>query len=454
MENNKRVRADGETLGKRCGGQMPHFEENFTDPNVDNLRIEKIRALVYPQLLLERLAVTDDARHTVLQTRVALKKILHGDDDRVFIVVGPCSIHDPVAAFEYAQRLREAATKHDKDVLVIMRVYFEKPRTTVGWKGLINDPLLNNSFEINRGLHLARALLLDINNIGLPVGCEFLDSMIPQYIADLVAWGAIGARTTESQLHRELASGLSMPVGFKNGTSGDVQVAVDACRSAVTGHSFLGITKQGLAAIVHSVGNADVHVILRGGATGPNYSATHIKSATGILAAASANTRLVVDCSHGNSLKDHKRQRIVCEDLCNQIRCGENNIVGVMIESHLNEGSQSLPAPPPIPSPACRTNGSDSVGSVTASPILGEDKCMYRRWGSVEYQTSEMLDLLKYGVSVTDKCIGWEETLELLDKLAVAVRERRGGAGPTAPPPSAVTEETTADISTGPVSVC
>uniref|UniRef100_A0A0G4H956 3-deoxy-7-phosphoheptulonate synthase n=1 Tax=Chromera velia CCMP2878 TaxID=1169474 RepID=A0A0G4H956_9ALVE len=266
-----------------------HFQEHFSDQDLDNQRIEKIQAVIQPQLLMEEVPVTAAAKHTVLSARAEMSRVLRGDSNKIALIVGPCSIHDPEGAIEYARKLRDEAERCKEDVLILMRVYFEKPRTAVGWKGLINDPDLDETFQINKGLRLARRLLVDINNMGLPVACEFLDTLVPQYIADLVAWGAIGARTTESQLHRELSSGLSMPVGFKNGTDGNVQIAVDACRAASAKQRFLSITKQGIPAIVHSMGNPDVHVILRGGQGGPNFDEKSVTAAVERLVKAKVN---------------------------------------------------------------------------------------------------------------------------------------------------------------------
>jgi 3-deoxy-7-phosphoheptulonate synthase len=294
-------------------------------------------------------------------------------------VVGPCSIHDPVAAVDYARRLVRAAEEHAADLCVVMRVYFEKPRTTVGWKGLINDPRLDGSFAINEGLRLARRLLVDLADLGLPAGCEFLDPISPQYTADTVSWGAIGARTTESQVHRELASGLSMPIGFKNGTDGDVQIAIDAVRAGAHPHRFLGVTEQGLCAIVSTHGNPDCHVILRGGQSGPNYDAASVRKTASALIDAGLPARLMIDCSHGNSGKEHRRQAAVAGDIAAQVAGGEVAIVGVMMESFLVEGRQDL------------TN--------TAT--------------------------LRYGQSITDACMGWDTTVGVLSELAAAVRTRR-----------------------------
>jgi len=344
-----------------------------------DLHVESIRPLLPPAILLEELPLSDRGSQIVSRARREVARILAGEDDRLIVVVGPCSIHDPVAALEYARRLEALADELAEDLRIVMRVYFEKPRTTVGWKGLINDPHLDGSFAINEGLRLARRLLLDLVELGLPSGCEFLDPITPQFTSDLVAWGAIGARTTESQVHRELASGLSMPVGFKNGTDGGVQIAIDAVRAAAHHHRFLGVTEQGLAGIVSTRGNPDCHVILRGGADGPNYDAIHVQKALAALRDAKLPARLMVDTSHGNSDKDHKRQPVVARDVASQIAQGEGGIIGLMMESFLAEGRQDL-----------------------------KD----RRH-------------LVYGQSITDACMGWEMTVPVLRDLAAAARARR-----------------------------
>ena len=344
-----------------------------------DLRIAGFRPLIPPAILLEELPLGDRGSETVAHGRRAIVDVLHGRDDRLVVVVGPCSIHDPVAAVDYARRLRAAAEQHARDLYVVMRVYFEKPRTTVGWKGLINDPRLDGSFSINEGLRLARRLLLDLAELGLPAGCEFLDPISPQFTSDLVTWGAIGARTTESQVHRELASGLSMPVGFKNGTDGGVQIAIDAVRAAAHPHSFLGVTEQGLSAIFSTHGNPDCHVILRGGATGPNHDARSVQKTAAALADAGREPRLMIDTSHGNSDKDYRRQPLVAQDIAAQLAQGEPAIFGVMMESFIVEGRQDLRDPA----------------------------------------------ALRYGQSITDACIGWETTVAVLGELAEAVRARR-----------------------------
>jgi len=344
-----------------------------------DLRIESFRPLLPPAILVEELPLGDKGAETVSRGRDAVGAILAGRDDRLVVVVGPCSIHDPVAAIDYARRLRRLADEHARDLAIVMRVYFEKPRTTVGWKGLINDPRLDGSFAINEGLRLARRLLVDLADLGLPAGCEFLDPISPQFIADTVSWGAIGARTTESQVHRELASGLSMPIGFKNGTDGDVQIAIDAVRAGAHPHRFLGVTEQGLGAIVATRGNPDCHVILRGGQSGPNYDAVSVDKAAAALRDAGLPPRLMIDMSHGNSGKDHRRQPVVAKDIAAQVAQGETAIFGVMMESFLVDGRQDLVSP----------------------------------------------SSLRYGQSITDACMGWDTTVAVLDELARAVRDRR-----------------------------
>lgn len=344
----------------------------------DDLRIIEMKEVSTPLQVLEEFPMSDDASSCVYQARTEIQKILQGDDDRLVVVVGPCSIHDPKAARDYAQRLLKQINKWSKDLLIIMRVYFEKPRTTVGWKGLINDPKLDDSFEINTGLRLARELLLDLNNLGIPAGTEYLDLISPQYVADLVSWGAIGARTTESQVHRELASGLSCPVGFKNATDGGLQVAVDAIGSATRPHHFLSVTKEGKSAIFSTSGNPDCHVILRGGKA-TNYDKDSINEACESLQKANLSPRVMVDCSHANSLKQHDKQKDVAEDICKQLSSGEKRIFGVMVESNLVEGRQNV------------LNGKAET----------------------------------YGQSVTDACINWEDTEKLLEQFAKAVQARR-----------------------------
>jgi 3-deoxy-7-phosphoheptulonate synthase len=329
--------------------------------------------------LLEEVPVTEEATRALLEGRRQISRILHGEDDRLLAVVGPCSIHDPKAGLEYAERLAKVARELEDDLCIVMRVYFEKPRTTLGWKGLINDPYLDETYQINEGLRRARRILCDIGSMGLPCGTEFLDPITPQFIADLVAWGAIGARTTESQVHRQLSSGLSMPIGFKNGTYGTVQLAVDAVVSAAHPHRFLGVTEQGLAAIVQTTGNPDCHVILRGGTSGPNYDAASVGKAAELLQKAGLRASVLVDCSHGNSNKDYRRQHEVARDVARQIESGSTSVFGVMVESFLAEGRQDLKDP----------------------------------------------SKLAYGQSITDACIGWDATTPLLNELAAAVRERR-----------------------------
>jgi 3-deoxy-7-phosphoheptulonate synthase len=345
----------------------------------DDLRIEKIRPLIPPAILMEEIPLSEGASAIVAGTRQALAEAIAGRDDRLLVIVGPCSIHDVDAARDYARRLKVQADRLQSELLIVMRVYFEKPRTTVGWKGLINDPHLDGSFAINEGLRLGRALLRDLAEMGLPTGCEFLDTITPQYLADLVSWGAIGARTTESQVHRELASGLSVPVGFKNGTDGNVQIAIDAIHAARNAHHFLSVTKQGLSAIVATRGNPDCHVILRGGNGAPNYDAASIAKATTALTAAGLPGRVMVDCSHGNSRKDPRNQPAVAHDLAEQVRSGSKSIIGLMIESHLVGGRQNCEPGRP----------------------------------------------LTYGQSITDACLAWEETLPALEELASAVRAAR-----------------------------
>ena len=349
-----------------------------TQSKTDDVRIRDIRELVPPSDLLREFAVTSNAAGIVNEARHAVHRILHGADDRLVIVIGPCSIHDVTAAKEYAGKLLALRQRLADELLVLMRVYFEKPRTTVGWKGLINDPQLDGSFRINEGLRLARELLLQLNEMGMPVACEFLDMITPQYIGDLIAWGAIGARTTESQVHRELASGLSCPVGFKNGTDGNVGIAVDAIRAARAPHHFMGVTKGGHSAIVSTTGNEDCHVVLRGGKT-PNYDAESVNAACKALADAGLGQKLMIDLSHANSSKKFEKQVDAGMDVARQIAAGDERIAGVMAESHLKAGRQDL---------------------VAGKPLV-------------------------YGQSITDACIGWDDTQRLLESLAEAVRSRR-----------------------------
>ena len=347
-------------------------------PRTDDLRIREMKELTPPSHLIREFACTEKAATVAAESRNALHRILHGQDDRVMVVIGPCSIHDPKAALEYAHQLVQAREQFAGELEIVMRVYFEKPRTTIGWKGMINDPYMDNSFRINDGLHMARELLLKINELGLPAGTEFLDVISPQYIADLISWGAIGARTTESQVHRELASGLSCPVGFKNGTDGNIKIAVDAIKAASQPHHFLSVTKGGHSAIVSTNGNEDCHIILRGGKA-PNYDAASVDQACKAIAASGLAARLMIDASHANSSKKPENQIPVCADIARQIAGGDSRIVGLMIESHLIAGRQDL-----VPGKA-----------------------------------------LVYGQSVTDGCISWEDSTGVLAGLAQAVRQRR-----------------------------
>jgi 3-deoxy-7-phosphoheptulonate synthase len=347
-------------------------------PYTDDLRIRSFAPLATPAELKRELPCTEPMSETVTNARRTLHRILHGEDDRVAVVIGPCSIHDPVAALDYAGRLRPLRDTLGSELEIVMRVYFEKPRTTVGWKGLINDPDLDGSFNINKGLRLARGLLCEINVMGLPAGVEYLDTISPQYISDLVSWGAIGARTTESQVHREMASGLSCPVGFKNGTDGNVKIAVDAVGAAAHPHHFLAVTQDGQATVAATAGNPDGHVILRGGKT-PNYGAEHVAAACQLLAQAGLPPRLMIDASHANSGKRHENQPRVVDDIAAQLEGGERRIVGVMVESNIVAGRQDL---------------------VPGRPLV-------------------------YGQSITDACIDWPTSVEALERLAVAVRARR-----------------------------
>ncbi|PSJ45470.1 3-deoxy-7-phosphoheptulonate synthase [Zobellella taiwanensis] len=344
----------------------------------DDIRINEIKELLPPIAVLEKYPATDTASATVFESRQAIHRILTDEDDRLLVVIGPCSIHDPQAAIEYGRRLKPLRDRYADRLEIVMRVYFEKPRTTVGWKGLINDPYLDNSFQINDGLRIGRKLLLDLNDLGLPTASEFLDMITPQYVADLMSWGAIGARTTESQVHRELASGLSCPVGFKNGTDGTIKVAADAIGAASASHHFLSVTKFGHSAIVSTAGNPDCHIILRGGKE-PNYSAEHVAAVCQGLDKAGLPQKLMIDFSHANSSKQYQRQMVVCEDVCGQLAAGQRAIMGVMVESHLVAGRQDL-----------------------------QEGCE-----------------LTYGQSITDACIGWEDTEALLAQLADAVTARR-----------------------------
>lgn len=350
--------------------------------NTDDLRIRELKELTPPSHLIREFPCSDTVSDLIYQSRNAMHRILHGMDDRLIVIIGPCSIHDTKAAMDYARRLVEQRERFKNELEIVMRVYFEKPRTTVGWKGLINDPHMDGSFKINDGLRTARELLMNINELGLPAGTEYLDVISPQYIADLVSWGAIGARTTESQVHRELASGLSCPVGFKNGTDGNVKIAVDAIKAASQPHHFLSVTKGGHSAIVSTAGNEDCHVILRGGKT-PNYDADSVNAACTDISKAGLATRLMIDASHANSSKNHENQIPVCADVGRQVAAGDERIVGVMIESHLVAGRQDL-----------------------------KEGCP-----------------LTYGQSITDACIDWNDSVKVLEGLAESVKARRVARG-------------------------
>jgi len=350
----------------------------MTHHRTDDVRIEQGDELLAPMQVMRELPATERSETTTFEGRRAVHDILRGADDRLLVVVGPCSIHDYAAAVDYAKRLAAERARLAPDLAVVMRVYFEKPRTTVGWKGFINDPRLDETFDINEGLRLARKLLLEIDHLGVPCATEFLDLISPQYIADLIAWGAIGARTTESQSHRQLASGLSCPVGFKNGTDGNVRIAVDAIKAASARHHFISVTKSGHVAVFKTAGNEDCHVILRGGAR-PNYDAASVEAACRELAQSGLAQRLMVDLSHANAGKQHQRQVEIGADVARQLAAGERRIVGVMAESHINPGRQDL---------------------VPGKPLA-------------------------YGVSITDACLGWDDTVALLDTLAEGVRKRR-----------------------------
>jgi 3-deoxy-7-phosphoheptulonate synthase len=355
------------------------MEEGAKRDLVRDQRIAKIVELAPPERLLEELSLGEERAKVVIRGRQEIVDVLHGRDPRLMVVVGPCSVHDPKAALEYATRLSALARDLRKEVLVVMRVYFEKPRTTTGWKGLINDPHLDGSGDVNAGLRIARKLLLEVLELGLPIGCEFLDPITPQYISDTVAWGAIGARTTESQIHRQLGSGLSMPIGFKNRTDGNVQVAVDAVRAAAAKHAFAGIDDAGQPAILHTTGNPDCHIILRGGHGGPNYHSPEVEDALVMLGVAGLRERLVIDASHDNSGKDPEKQVFAAGEIADQVADGNEAIVGVMLESFLVEGRQDIRP--------------------------GEE--------------------LTYGQSVTDPCISWEDTVTALERFASAVEARR-----------------------------
>jgi len=352
--------------------------------NLHNVNVKQIIPMLPPACLLEDTPITTQATQTVKKARAQIADILNGNDDRILLVCGPCSIHDTKSAMEYAKKLLELSKKVQDYILIVMRTYFEKPRTTVGWKGLINDPYLNDTCRINHGMRLARKLLLDISDMGLPCGYECLDTITPQYIADVMSWAAIGARTTESQVHRELSSGLSMPVGFKNGTKGSIDIAANAIISARHPHSFMGVTQQGLVAIIKTRGNKDTHIILRGGRDGPNYESQYIKQTANILSKANVAPQIMVDCSHGNSGKDYRNQPKVCTNVCGQISSGDRSIIGMMMESHINEGKQKL--------------------------IFGK------------------ADTLEYGKSITDSCMSFETTVEVVLELVDAVKQRRIGS--------------------------
>ena len=360
-------------------GSQPQDRTSQTD----DARIKDITVLPPPEHLIRFFPIRGTAIESLIEaTRKNIQKILHGKDDRLLVVIGPCSIHDPAAALDYARRLKEVRTKYADTLEIVMRVYFEKPRTTVGWKGLINDPYLDESYRIDEGLRIARQLLIEINRLGLPAGSEFLDVISPQYIGDLIAWGAIGARTTESQVHRELASGLSAPIGFKNGTDGNIKIATDAIQAAARGHHFLSVHKNGQVAIVQTNGNPDCHVILRGGKT-PNYGAEHVAAACKDLEAAKLPAKLMVDCSHANSSKQHEKQLDVTRDIAAQMKAGSSSIFGVMIESHLQAGAQKF------------TPGKEKIAD------------------------------LAYGQSITDACLGWDDSMHALQVLSDAVKARR-----------------------------
>jgi len=347
--------------------------------NTDDLRISETKEVVEPVQVHDEIPMTEAAANTILQARNDVHNVLTGKDDRLVVIVGPCSIHDTKAAKEYAGLLKTAKDNLQKDLIIIMRVYFEKPRTTVGWKGLINDPEINSSFNINKGLRIARQLLSDLNSLGIPAATEYLDLITPQYLSDLISWGAIGARTTESQVHRELASGLSCPVGFKNATDGGIGIAIDAINSAMSPHHFLSVTKEGRSAIFSTTGNEDAHIILRGGNDEPNYDAVNVEKVAEGLEKAGLPTNIMIDFSHANSLKQCQRQLVVADDVSEQIAHGDKRIMGVMVESHLKAGRQDT--------------------------VEGQE--------------------LTYGQSITDACLGWDDTLLLLNGLAEAVQKRR-----------------------------
>jgi len=345
----------------------------------DDVRIDALKPLVPPAILMEELPLTDTATETVAKARREIAACLHGNDDRLVVVVGPCSIHDPRAAKEYAEKLKQQSDRFSSELIIIMRVYFEKPRTDIGWKGLINDPFIDGTFKINKGLHIARDLLVYLADMGLPAGCEFLDTIMPQFIADLVSWGAIGARTTESQVHRELASGMSCPMGFKNATNGNIQIAADAIEAAKYPHHFLSVTKQSVAAIVATKGNKDCHLILRGSSDGPNYDSDTIQKSSNLLKNQNHPQRLMVDCSHGNSRKIPQNQLKVAEEISEMLKSGNSSIFGVMLESNLVAGSQKV---------------------IPGTPLT-------------------------YGQSITDACIDWNDTVIILESLAKAIKQSR-----------------------------
>ncbi|WFD05607.1 3-deoxy-7-phosphoheptulonate synthase [Malassezia vespertilionis] len=368
----------------------PNLRVHDTLNELDDCNIKSTKPLIPPQILMEEYPLNMQAAQAVLAGRRDTEDIMSGKQDRIIVVVGPCSVHDVRAGLDYAQKLRAYAEHAKDDLHIIMRVYFEKPRTTVGWKGLINDPNLDGTYEINKGLRLARGFLLEIAKMGLATGAEFLDTISPQYTADLISWGAIGARTTESQVHRELTSGLSMPVGFKNGTDGSVAIAVDAIKSASSEHSFLSVTKQGISAIIETAGNKNCHVILRGSNSGPNYAPEHVQSASAALEKAGIAPRIMIDCSHGNSEKKHENQVKVVDSVVEQLSRADDSarsIIGVMLESNIVQGKQSIPSSGPA--------------------------------------------ALTYGQSITDACIGWDTTVAVLDKLREGVRARRDGTPPS-----------------------
>ncbi|WP_150045998.1 MULTISPECIES: 3-deoxy-7-phosphoheptulonate synthase AroG [Methylomonas] len=350
-----------------------------TNYNTDDLRICETKDVVPPIQVHEEIPISETAANTILRARAAIHKILSGEDDRLLVIIGPCSIHDPKAAVEYAGKLKTMIASLEDDLVIVMRVYFEKPRTTVGWKGLINDPDLNSSFNINKGLRMARQVLLDINDLGVPAATEYLDLITPQYVSDLISWGAIGARTTESQVHRELASGLSCPVGFKNATDGGVKIAIDAINAAMSPHHFLSVTKEGRTAIFSSRGNEDAHIILRGGNNRPNYDEVSVEQVADGLQQAGLPSNIMIDFSHANSMKKFERQMLVAQDVAGQIANGDSRIIGAMVESHLVGGRQDVEEGKPM----------------------------------------------TYGQSITDACLGWDDSVKLLNELAVAVQQRR-----------------------------